>query len=105
VEATGFVILHQVPAGWERGAFIAWLQRDGAVLVADMCDAPSGVPTHITVKRAASGVACWSMTSIGEAFEHARECNKLWPADPAHVWAWDDSVWDAVLGASPAEGK
>jgi hypothetical protein len=101
----GHVTIRKVPAGWERAAFIAWLQSGPDVIVTDMTDCPSGVPTNVIVKRASGEVAGWSMTTFGEAVRFARECNELVPGNPAHVVAWDDSVWDDVLSAGAPESS
>jgi hypothetical protein len=97
----GHVIVRKVPPGWERDAFIAQLQSVAGVIVivTDMTDCPSNIPTNVIVKRASGEVAGWSMTTFGEAVEFARKCNELVPSDPAHVVAWDDSAWDDVLGS------
>lgn len=102
------ITLRKVPAGWERDAFIAWLAGpdvEFAGIVVDMTDCPSGVPTHVIVKRASGFVAAWSMTSVDQAADVARECNRLAPRDVAHVSAWDDSVWDAVLASDATGGQ
>ncbi len=97
MSTTGQATVYKVPAGWERDQFIAWLQRGADVTVTDMTQCPSRVPTNVIVKRASGFVAGWSMRSLADAVTFARECNAAVPSDPAHVIAWDDSVWDAVL--------
>lgn len=105
--SAGYVTIRKVPPGWELDAFIAWMQAGSAAVAVDMTQCPGGAPTGVIVKRASGFVAGWSQRSIGEAVTFARECNALVPADPAHVVAWDDSVWDAVLAAGDArqEGR
>jgi len=96
---TGQAVIKSVPAGWERDAFIAWLQRGSEGTVIDMTNCPSGVPTHVIVKRASGFVAGWNLASLAEAATFAAECNAEAPTDRAHVMAWDDSVWNALLGS------
>jgi hypothetical protein len=98
------ITLRHVPAGWERDAFIQWLQRAaGAGIVVDMTDCPTGEPTHVIVKRRSGFVAGWlTGQTVEQAIEFARTCNDYYPEDVARVVAWDDTVWDAVL---PPEGK
>jgi hypothetical protein len=95
----GRTVIKKVPAGWERDEFVAWLQRGrgAGTLVIDLSDAPGGEPAHIIVKRASGFVAGWNFPDIATAETFARECNDALPSDRAHVAAWDDSVWDAVL--------
>ena len=102
---TGHVIVKNVPAGWELGAFIAWLQRGADVIVTDATQCPSGIPTGIIVKRQSGFVAGWSMTSEARATEFAQECNAHAPSDPAHVVTWDDSVWLAVIESASQDGS
>ena len=90
-------VIKAIPAGWERDAFIAWLQRGSDVIVTDMTDCPSGVPVHVIVKRASGFMAGRNLPSLEEAGKFAAECNAEAPSDRAHVMAWDDSVWIALL--------